>query len=416
MTAEIISVGTELLLGDIVNTNAAFLARELAKLGISGFTQTVVGDNPKRLMRAYQQAYERGADLIIAGGGLGPTEDDITKEIAAEYFNLPLELHEPSWEAMQRLFAKIHPHIPIVTSNKKQAMLPKGCVVFPNNNGTAPGLYLEVNGKMMILLPGPPSELEPMFLEQAVPFLRKKTNSVLVSKVLKVAGIGESMVEQMVKPLIDEQDNPTIAPYAKLAEVWLRVTASAPSEEEAKKMIEPVSLKLRDILGDAIYGEDDDTFESVICQLLKERGFKLALAESCTGGMITSKLVNHPGISEVLHEAVICYSNESKTERLGVDAQLIKKYGAVSAEVVAAMAEGAAKSTDNCVGLSTTGVAGPGGGTPDKPVGMVFLGLHIPGKGNFTKELTLTGKRERIRTRAVVSALDFLRLSLMEEI
>ena len=416
MTAEIISVGTELLLGDIVNTNAAFLSRELAKLGISVFTQTVVGDNPQRLERAYRQAFERGADLVIAGGGLGPTEDDITKEIAAEYLGRPLVLDEATWEKIQRMFAKIHPNQQITPNNQKQALIPEGSHIFPNSNGTAPGICMEDNGRMIILLPGPPNELEPMFLEKAVPFLRSKSQTVLVSKVLKVAGVGESMVEHRIKALLDAQDNPTIAPYAKTSEVWLRITASAACEEKAYNMIAPVSAKLYGILGHAIYGEDDDTLEGVAAHLLKERGFILACAESCTGGMLTARLVNHPGISDVLQEGVTAYANEAKVRRLGVNEDLIARCGAVSAEVAAAMAEGVSRSGNNpdiTVGLSTTGIAGPGGGTADKPVGRVYLGLYIPGLGIKTKELTLTGDRTKIRNRATVAALDFLRLSFL---
>ena len=420
MTAEIISVGTELLLGDTVNTNAAFLGRELAKLGISVFTQSVVGDNPKRLMHAYSQAFERGADLIVATGGLGPTEDDITKEIAAEYFDIPLELHEPSWEEMQKLWAKMRISLPVSTGNKKQAMLPVGCVVLPNPNGTAPGVYMEKDGKKFILLPGPPNELEPMFLQQVVPLLRKMSDMVLVSKTLKVVGIGESAVEEKIKELIDSQDNPTIAPYAKTAEVHLRITASASCEDNARDMIAPVAAQLRDILGSAIYGEDDDTLESVVTDLLKERGLSLSCAESCTGGLVIAKLVNHPGVSEVLREGIVAYANDAKVQRLNVSEDLIKQHGAVSAEVAEAMACGIATISGTNVGISTTGVAGPGGGTEDKPVGLVYLGLYIDKRDGSpaiyrTKELALTGDRMKVRSRATVSVLDFLRLALLEE-
>ena len=413
MTAEIISIGTELLLGDIVNTNAAFLGQELAKLGISVFTQTVVGDNPQRLMRAYRQAYERGADLVIATGGLGPTEDDITKEVAAEYFGRSLSLHQPSWDAIQALFARMNPSLPIATNNKKQAILPENCHVFPNPNGSAPGIYMDKDGKGIILMPGPPNELIPMFYEQVLPFLKEKSDSVLVSKVLKVVGVGESMVEQRIKSLIDAQDNPTIAPYAKTAEVHLRVTAYAACEEEAKKMIAPVAVELKKILGDAVFGEDKDTLESVVTDLLKQRNWTLACAESCTGGMVTAKMINHPGVSDVLREGVVAYANEAKVQRLNVDQNLIEKYGAVSAEVAAAMAEGVAKVSGASVGLSTTGIAGPGGGSEEKPVGLVYLGLYIPGQGVTTKKLMLTGDRMKIRNRATITALDFLRLALI---
>ena len=424
MIAEILSVGTELLLGDTINTNAAFLGRELAKLGISVYTQTVVGDNPKRLMRAYSQAFERGADMVITIGGLGPTEDDITKEVAAEYFDQPLVLHEPSWKYMQDLWAKMRPSLPIAKNNKKQAMLPEGCVVLSNPNGSAPGVYMEKDNKKIVMLPGPPNELVPMFLNMVAPLLREMSDTVLISKTLKVVGIGESAVEEQIKSLINSQDNPTIAPYAKTAEVHLRITASAKNEEEARELIAPVTKELYNILGTAIYGEDDDTLESVVAGLLKEKGFTLSCAESCTGGLVTAKLINHPGVSDVLHEGVVTYANEAKMHRLGVSEEILKEHGAVSAQTAAAMAEGVASSmvddstsgssivSDSSVGLSTTGIAGPGGGTEDKPVGLVYLGLHVPGKGTQTKKLTLTGDRMKIRERATIAALDFLRLTL----
>jgi len=262
-------------------------------------------------------------------------------------------------------------------------------------------------------------------MEQVLPFLRKKSDSVLVSRVLKVVGIGESMVEERIKSLIHAQDNPTIAPYAKTAEVHLRVTASAACEKEASEMIAPIATKLYNILGSAIFGEDEDTLESVVTKLLKQKGYSLACAESCTGGMVTAKMINHPGVSEVLCEGVVSYSNESKIGRLGVDAALIEEHGAVSSEVAAAMALGIAEGSgdssrfkqvrsQHCVGLSTTGIAGPDGGTADKPVGLVYIGLHIPGQGTSTKKLTLTGDRMKIRQRATIAALDFLRTTLLQ--
>ncbi|MCL2015209.1 MAG: competence/damage-inducible protein A [Defluviitaleaceae bacterium] len=415
MTAEIIAVGTELLLGDIVNTNAAFLAQELAKLGIDLYTQTVVGDNPKRLKTAYQQAYERGADLIITTGGLGPTQDDITKEVAAEYFGLPLVLHEETWENMQALFAKIHPHLPIATSNKKQAMLPKGCHILPNNNGTAPGVYISQNRQKIIMLPGPPNELEPMFLQEVVPILQALSDKMLISRIIKVVGVGESLVEQKIKHLITAQNNPTIAPYAKTFEVWLRLTAAAANAQQAESLINPIVQELYNIFGNTIFGENDDTLESVVIKLLKQQNLWLACAESCTGGMLAARLVNQSGASAVLKEGIVSYANESKINRLAVDKNIIKEYGAVSAEVAAAMAEGLVAGQNNLVGISTTGIAGPDGGTPTKPVGRVYIGLTIPNKPTQVKELNLTGDRTKIRTRAVIAGLDFLRLALLEK-
>lgn len=414
ITAEIVSVGTELLLGDTVNTNAAFLGRELAGLGISVYTQQVIGDNPARIKRAYSQAYERGADLVIATGGLGPTEDDISKEIAAEYFDLPMIYHEEIWSAMEKLWQKLAPGQPVASNNKRQAMIPEGATVLANPNGSAPGVYIEKDGKMMILLPGPPHELEPMFFDKVIPILRNMSQTVLVSKILKVAGIGESTLEQKIKDLIENQDNPTIAPYAKTAEVHLRVTASAPTEEKARELIAPVAVELKNILGSAVYGEDDDTLEGVISNLLQKQGFTLACGESCTGGLVAARLINHPGISEVLQGGIIAYANEAKVKLLGVSEELLDQFGAVSPEVAAAMAEGAARSLNASIGLATTGIAGPGGATENKPVGRVYLGLYIPKKGTTTKEMTVTGNRSKIRVRATVAALDFLRLHISD--
>lgn len=412
MIAEILAVGTELLLGDIVNTNAQFLSVELAKLGINVYGHTVVGDNRARLTAAYESAF-RKAELVIATGGLGPTEDDITKEVAAEYFQWPLVLHEASWAAIQSHFQGGRNPMPL--NNRKQALLPEGCTVFPNGNGTAPGVCMEKDGRILILLPGPPDELEPMFLEQVVPFLRTRSEAVFLSKTLKITGVGESRVEEMLRDIIDAQSNPTIAPYAKVSEVWLRITASAKDETHALALINPVAELIYRRLGAHIYGEDDETLEGAVVKRLLKLNQTLACAESCTGGMLTSALVGVPGVSDTLVEGIVTYSNISKIKRLGVPEAVILTHGAVSAETAAAMAEGAARTAGATVGLSTTGIAGPGGGTADKPVGLVYLGLYVEGKGTMTRELRLTGNRSKIRRRAVVSALDFLRDALTEQ-
>ncbi|MCL1999520.1 MAG: competence/damage-inducible protein A [Turicibacter sp.] len=417
MTAEIIAVGTELLLGDTVNTNASFLGQELAKLGVSVFMHTTVGDNAERLKKAYGEAFERGADLVIATGGLGPTEDDITKEVAADFLGIPLVLHEESWELIQDLFAKFRPGIAITENNRKQALLPepKDGVILKNDNGTAPGALFERDGKRIVVLPGPPSELRPMFLKEVMPILQKLSDRVLVSKVLKVAGIGESLLEERIKHIIDAQTNPTIAPYAKVSEVHLRLTAEAGTQTEAAGLIEPVAERLREIIGTGIFGEDDETLESAVAAALEAKGFDLVCAESCTGGMLVSRLIDHAGISAVLREGIVAYSNESKVARLGVDAGLIQKFGAVSPEVATAMAIGAARISPKTVGISTTGIAGPGGGTADKPVGLVYIGLAIPNREVEVKKLIITGNRAKVRVRTTVEALNFLRLRLIEK-
>ncbi|MDR1664627.1 MAG: competence/damage-inducible protein A [Clostridiales bacterium] len=409
-TAEILAVGTELLLGDIVNTNAQFISRELAKLGINVYRHTVVGDNPARLKAAYARAFEK-ADVVIATGGLGPTGDDITKEIAAEYFGLPLVFHEESWNAIQARFAGMRAGVP--SANRKQALIPEGCTVFPNANGTAPGACIESgDGKALLLLPGPPNEMEPMFLEYAVPFLCTKSSSVFVSRTLKTCGVGESRAEEILKDIIAAQSNPTVAPYAKMSEVWLRVTASAPDGQTARALIAPVAAAIYDRLGENIYGEDDDSLEGIVIKRLRENNLTLAPAESCTGGLLSAALVNVPGASEVFKEGLVTYSNEAKIKSLGVREATLSAHGAVSEQTAAEMAEGAARSAGASVGVSTTGIAGPGGGTPEKPVGLVYVGLYVKDRGVTVKELRLTGDRQRIRHRAVISALDFLRREL----
>ena len=406
MVAEILGVGTELLLGDIANTNAQFLSKVLAGLGISVYGHTAVGDNAARLTAALEYAFGK-ADMIVACGGLGPTQDDITKEVSAAYFGKEMVLHEPSWQAIQRRFGdRILPENAI-----RNAMVPEGSTILPNNHGSAPGVCIEENGKILILLPGPPHELEPMFMEYVVPFLRKKTDLAFISRNLKIVGLGESRVETLLRDLIDAQTNPTIAPYAKLTEVALRITAAAKDEAAAKKLIDPVAAEIYNRLGPHIYGEDDSTMAKIILDKLESQRQTLAIAESCTGGLLTSAFVDIPGSSKVLYEGVVTYSNNTKTARLGVSEDLIKAHGAVSPQVAAVMAEGVAATSGASIGISTTGIAGPDGGTADKPVGLVYIGLHINGTTQ-TKELRLIGDRNEIRTRAVVSAMDMLRIEI----
>ena len=406
MIAEVLGIGTELLLGDIANTNAQFLSRQLAGLGITVYGHTAVGDNPDRLSAALAHAFSK-ADMVVACGGLGPTLDDITKEVSAAYFGKEMVLHEDSWQAIQRRFAGRN----LPENVKRNAMVPEGCSIFPNSHGSAPGVCLEEDGKILILLPGPPHELEPMFKEHAVPFLRKKTNVAFVSRSLKIVGIGESQVETVLQDLIDTQTNPTIAPYASLTEVVLRITAAAKDEIAALRLIDPVAAQIYDRIGPHIYGEGDACMADIILRKLESHGHTLAIAESCTGGLLTSAFVDIPGSSKVLREGAITYSNAAKTARLGVPEDLLVAYGAVSPQTAAAMAEGIAKTSGAAIGISTTGIAGPEGGTADKPVGLVYVGLYIEGSTQ-TKELRLIGHRNEIRARAVVSAMDMLRQAL----
>lgn len=412
MRAEIMAVGTELLLGDILNTNAQFLAQELANLGIEVYYQTVVGDNPQRLKDTIYYAFSR-ADLIITTGGLGPTEDDLTKETAAEYFGEKLVLDERALGRIKKYFDRTGRTM--TQNNVKQAMVPENnCTVLYNDNGTAPGIIIEKNGKMIVMLPGPPRETVPMFLNQVKPYLAAKQEYTFISRVLRVAGVGESAMEDKVKDLIDAQTNPTIAPYAKNGEAILRITAKAKDEREANALIDPVAAALKERLGVAVYAEGETDMQTVVAEMLLEKKLTVAVAESCTGGMIASSLVEYSGISDALVEGCVTYSNDAKMRRLGVKAETLEKFGAVSEETAAEMAEGIAKTSGADIGLATTGIAGPGGGSEEKPVGLVYMGLYYKGK-TMVQKCNFVGKRQAIRERATYTALNWLRKAMLDE-
>lgn len=407
-TCEIISVGTELLLGDILNTDAQFLAQELAKLGFGVMHQSVIGDNHDRLLKALGQAAER-SDIIILSGGLGPTPDDITKEVACEFFSKELVLHEESLERMTKYFKNKGLDMP--ESNKKQAMLPADCVVFENNNGTAPGLGMEKDGKHILLLPGPPRELKPMFKESAVPYLKQFSDKVIISHNIRTFGIGESAMSQEVEDLLDSE-NPTVAPYAKDGEALLRVTAMADNEEEAEKLCAPVIEEIRSRLADYIYGIDCTCIEETVVEMLKERGLKLATAESCTGGLIGKRITNISGASSVFDCGIISYSNEIKHKILGVNEDDLKKYGAVSEQVAKQMATGVLELSGADIAVSVTGIAGPLSDGTNKPVGLSYIALAD--KDNiWVKELN-TGRKDRDYNRYVnaSNALNMVRVYL----
>ncbi len=409
MNAEILAVGTELLLGEIVNTNAQFLSQKLAELGIGVYYQTVVGDNRERLLKAFEDAFNR-AELVITTGGLGPTDDDLTKEVAAEFFGKQLVLHEESLQQMQAYFKK--QGFDWTENNKKQALMPEGSTPLKNDAGTAPGCLMNENGKVLILLPGPPLEMKPMFENYAMPHLQGKSDVVFYSKRVKICGVGESKAATIVSDLLENQTNPTIAPYAGSSEVALRVTACAKSEAEAEEIMRPTIEEIKKRLGDNVYGVGDITLEQAVMNALLEKGKKIAVAESCTGGLLAARLVNCSGISDVLVEGVVAYSNEAKVKRLGVSEDTLKKHGAVSKEVAVEMAEGICKASGASVGVSTTGVAGPTGGTEEKPVGLVYIAVCVDGKTKAWK-MNFLGDRERIRNRTVVMALDYIRRELL---
>ena len=409
MKAEIITVGTEILLGDILNTNCRYLSRELAAMGIEMYYQITVGDNEERLLKTLDESLNR-SDIVICTGGLGPTEDDITKEVCAKYFGYELELHKPSLDAMIERFKYMN-RVP-TKNNEKQAYFPKEAYILKNDNGTAPGCIMEKEGKMIVVLPGPPKEMESMFENYVKPYLSKLTDDVIESEVLRIIGVGESKVENDILDIIDSQTNPTIATYAKGYECTLRITAKAKSVEEAKELIKPMSDEMKRRFGQSLYATGETSIEEVVAKMLVENNLKIAVAESCTGGMVSASLINYPGISSVFMEGCVTYSNEAKMKSLGVKKETLDVYGAVSPECAKEMASGVAARYNTNVGIATTGIAGPGGGTDEKPVGLVYFGIYINGKV-ITKKYVFNGDRQGIRERATRTILNDLRLELL---
>lgn len=409
MKAEIITVGTEILLGDILNTNCRYLSRELAAMGIEMYYQITVGDNEERLLKTLKESLNR-SDIVICTGGLGPTEDDITKEVCAKYFGYELELHKPSLDAMIERFKHMN-RVP-TKNNEKQAYFPKEAYILKNDNGTAPGCIMEKEGKMIVVLPGPPKEMESMFENYVKPYLSKLTDDVIESEVLRIIGVGESKVENDILDIIDSQTNPTIATYAKGYECTLRITAKAKSVEEAKELIKPMSDEMKRRFGQSLYATGETSIEEVVAKMLVENNLKIAVAESCTGGMVSASLINYPGISSVFMEGCVTYSNEAKMKSLGVKKETLDVYGAVSDKCAKEMACGVAARYNTNVGIATTGIAGPGGGTDEKPVGLVYFGIYINGKV-ITKKYVFNGDRQGVRERATRTILNDLRLELL---
>ncbi|MDE7352375.1 MAG: competence/damage-inducible protein A [Acetatifactor sp.] len=411
MTVELICVGTELLLGNIVNTNAAYLAEKCAGLGFSCYFQTVVGDNEERLAQTIRTALER-SDIIILSGGLGPTEDDLTKETAAKVCGRALEMHEPSRQALEKYFADRG--LTLTDNNWKQAMIPEGAIVLVNHNGTAPGVILETQQARVILLPGPPNELYPMFEESVVPYLEGLTSQVICSQTVKICGVGESRVETQIQDLIDAQTNPTLATYAKTGEVHIRVTASAESRKAAMKLTKPLVKELKARFGNDIYStEEETTLEKAVADLLQANHLTVTCAESCTGGMLSARLVNVPGVSQVYKAGLVTYSNKAKRKILNVKKSTLHKHGAVSSKTAEEMAKGAAQFAKADVAVAVTGIAGPDGGTEEKPVGLVYIACSV--KGEVTvKKYRFSGNRGKIRESAAAAALTLLRSCILE--
>ncbi len=411
MTAEIICVGTELLLGNIVNTNAAYLAQQLAALGITSYYQTVVGDNWERLLDALELAAKR-SELIILSGGLGPTRDDLTKETVAEFCSKKLVTDEKSKKQIEAYF--VARGIKPTKNNWKQAMVPEGCKVLENHNGTAPGIVVETKKNKFVLLPGPPEELRLMFEESVVPYLKGLSSDVIFSQTVKTCGLAESAVEDRLRDLIEGQTNPTIATYAKTGEVHVRVTAKAETPKEAQKLVKPVVKELKSRFGNDIYSTDDGvTLEKALADLLESAGLTISCAESCTGGLVSATLINVPGISELYKAGFVTYSNKAKRKLLGVKKGTLQKYGAVSSQTAEEMVRGLLAETKTDVGIAVTGIAGPDGGTSEKPVGLVYISCNVKGKITV-KECHFQGTREKIRNASVAAALMLARRCVLE--
>lgn len=409
--AEILCVGTELLIGDIVNTNAAFISKRLASLGINQYYQACVGDNPARMAAAVNGALSR-CDLLITSGGLGPTYDDLTKETVAAALGRELVLDERTLGRIREFFDRRGAEMS--ENNIKQAMIPRGAVVFDNDWGTAPGLAVEdeVKGKVVVMLPGPPRELEPMFDTYVMPYLQKYATEILVSRNVNITGMGESAVEARLRPLMESALNPTVAPYCKEGEVRLRVTAKTSDPVHGLRMCDEMIERIRATeIGPYIYGIDTD-LEHAVVDTLRGHGLTLGIAESCTGGQIASRITDVAGCSDVFRGGIVAYANEVKVTALGVSPETLRMYGAVSEQTAREMALGALSRLGCSVGLATTGIAGPGGGTPQKPVGLVYVACAYGGSVTVDR-LTLSGTREHIRrlasNRALKMALEAVR-------
>ena len=410
-TAEILCVGTELLLGEVVNTNAAYIASRLAELGVSVYHQSVVGDNPERL-RAELSASLGRCDLVIMTGGLGPTYDDLTKETAAELFGRRLVTDERALADIKDYFTRTGRRM--AESNAKQALLPEGAIALYNMWGTAPGMIIEGEGELLgkcaVLLPGPPREMRNMFEHYLIDYIARRTESRIVSRNIHLIGIGESAAEELLRPLIDGATNPTLAPYAKDGEVRFRVTAAAGTVEEAEKMCDAlVARVLRSEVAPFVYGVDVDSVEGAVAAALLESGETLATVESCTGGLIAKRLTDISGISAVYLGGAVTYANEAKESLVGVKHDTLVAHGAVSEETAREMAEGIRAALGADYGISTTGIAGPSGGTPEKPVGTVYIAVASK-NGTRVKRLQLPPMRDReyIRTASATNALALL--------
>ena len=409
MKTAILTVGTEILFGQIVNTNTVYLTRELNNLGFDVLYHYTVGDNPDRVAEMMELAL-KDVDVIITTGGLGPTQDDLTKEVACRVFKDELVMNEEALEAMKAYFTRTGRVMP--ENNVKQALMPSRSVVFQNDAGTAPGFALEHEGKYILCMPGVPREMYRMWEISARPFLERMSDSVLSYRMLRCFGVGESHLETMLLPLIDGQTDPTIATYAKEGECTVRVASKRPTKAEADAAVDEMVVKVDEIIGEYCFSHDNEDLVQVVADKLLSKGLTIASAESCTGGMFAAALTDIPGISASFMAGLVTYSNEAKMRELGVSADTLEKYGAVSEETAREMVEGLYERTGCDVCISVTGIAGPGGGTPEKPVGLVYIGFKYGDKCFVTKKLASGASRKWTRNHTLLSMLDIVRRNI----
>ncbi|WP_312520768.1 competence/damage-inducible protein A [Anaerospora sp.] len=412
MIVEIVTTGTELLLGQIINTNSAWLSQQLNALGFNVMYQSTVGDNRERMAQVFATALNR-ADIVITSGGLGPTLGDITKEVSANLVNRKLCQHAASAAKIEAYFSKRGITMP--ESNLRQALIPLNSIVLDNDSGTAPGVIIEENNKVIIHLPGPPNELKAMFSQKVIPYLQERyfSQGVILSRVLRVYGIGESSLEASLQDLVEAQGNPTIALLVKKSEIHIRLTAKCKDECEAQTAIQRIEKIIRDRLGDAVFGADSDSLEMVVGSLFREKELTVALAESCTGGLISSRLTDIAGSSDYVIGGIVCYSNAIKSNFVGVPNEILENYGAVSEPTALSMASNIRNKFGASIGIGVTGIAGPGGAVADKPVGLVYIAIDGP-QGSRCFRFEFLGKRKEIKQRTSQAALFELRRYALE--
>ena len=402
MKTAILTVGTEILFGQIVNTNAAFLSRELNNLGYDVMYHYSVGDNPGRLAELIEFAF-RDCDMIITTGGLGPTQDDLTKEVIAQAMGDRLVVSPEALSALKDRYERSGR--PMTENNLKQANMPESAQILPNDQGTAPGFWLEKKGKIIVSMPGPPREMTNMFEKEVKPRLISRQDSVIYYKILRTFGLGESKMETVLLPLIDGQTDPTIATYAKEGACSLRIASKRPTKEEAEAAVEDMTARVLDIIGEYVYSTDNEELADMVANMLLEKNITISCAESCTGGLFAGTLINTDGISKVFDRGIVTYSNEAKIKELGVKAETLDTFGAVSPETAAEMAEGIRAKTGTDMAVSVTGIAGPGGGSADKPVGLVYIGIAYDGKTDVVKTQMRNVTRNWNRNYAVLNML-----------